>query len=236
MTEYIFPAPQTVAVPVAGSSASFAVRRVFCVGRNYADHAREMGANPDREPPFFFTKPADAVVPATGTLAYPMLTEDLHHEIEMVIAIGKEGRQIEPKDALSYIFGYSVGVDLTRRDLQAVAKKMSRPWDWAKGFDESAPVTAIRPATEIGHPGSGRIWLTVNGETRQTGDLGDMIWPVADIISQVSQAVVIKPGDLIFTGTPAGVGALKPGDKVAGGVDGIADFHFEIRKVSQTVS
>jgi len=160
-----------------------------------------------------------------------MLTEDLHHEIEMVIAIGKEGRQIEPKDALSYIFGYCVGVDLTRRDLQAVAKKMSRPWDWAKGFDESAPVTAIRSATEIGHPGSGRIWLTVNGETRQTGDLGDMIWPVADIISQVSQAVVIKPGDLIFTGTPAGVGALRPGDKVAGGVDGIADFHFEIGKV-----
>jgi fumarylpyruvate hydrolase len=231
MTEYVFSAPQTVAAPVAGSSASFAVRRVFCVGRNYADHAREMGANPDREPPFFFTKPADAVVPATGTLAYPMLTEDLHHEIEMVIAIGKEGRQIEPQNALSYVFGYCVGVDLTRRDLQAVAKKMSRPWDWAKGFDESAPVTPIRRATEIGHPGSGRIWLSVNGETRQTGDLGDMIWPVADIISHVSQAVVIKPGDLIFTGTPAGVGALKPGDKVAGGIDGIADFHFEIGNV-----
>ena len=227
MTEYVFPAPQTVAVPVAGSSA-FAVRRVFCVGRNYADHAREMGANPDREPPFFFTKPGDAVVPAAGTLAYPMLTEDLHHEIEMVIAIGKEGRQIDPQDALSYVFGYCVGVDLTRRDLQAVAKKMSRPWDWAKGFDESAPVTSIRRATEIGHPGSGAIWLSVNGETRQTGDLGDMIWPVADIVSHVSQAVVIKPGDLIFTGTPAGVGALKRGDKVAGGVDGIAEFHFEI--------
>ncbi|SOE93219.1 fumarylpyruvate hydrolase [Burkholderia sp. D7] len=228
MTEYVFPAPQTVTVPVTGSSAAFPVRRVFCVGRNYADHAREMGANPDREPPFFFTKPTGAVVPAMGTLAYPMLTEDLHHEIEMVIAIGQEGRQIDPQDALSYVFGYCVGVDLTRRDLQAVAKKMSRPWDWAKGFDESAPVTAIRRTADIGHPGNGRIWLSVNGETRQTGDLGDMIWPVADIISQVSQAVVIKPGDLIFTGTPAGVGALKPGDKVAGGVDGIAEFHFEI--------
>ena len=228
MTEYAFPPPQVVAVPITGSNASFAVRRVFCVGRNYADHAREMGANPDREPPFFFTKPADAVVPATGTLAYPLLTADLHHEIEMVIAIGKEGRQIEPQDALTHVLGYCVGVDLTRRDLQAVAKKMNRPWDWAKGFDESAPVTPIRLASEIGHPGVGRIWLSVNGETRQTGDLADMIWPVADIISQVSQAVVIKPGDLIFTGTPAGVGALKPGDKITGGVDGIADFQFEI--------
>jgi fumarylpyruvate hydrolase len=228
MTEYVFPPAQIVAVPIAGSTASFAVRRVFCVGRNYADHAREMGANPDREPPFFFTKPTDAVVPATGTLAYPLLTADLHHEIEMVIAIGKEGRQIEPQDALAHVLGYCVGVDLTRRDLQAVAKKMSRPWDWAKGFDESAPVTPIRLASEIGHLNAGRIWLTVNGETRQTGDLADMIWPVADIVSHVSQAVVIKPGDLIFTGTPAGVGALKRGDKVAGGVDGIADFHFEI--------
>jgi fumarylpyruvate hydrolase len=228
MTEYVFPPAQVVAVPITGSTASFAVRRVFCVGRNYSDHAREMGANPDREPPFFFTKPADAVVPATGTLAYPLLTADLHHEIEMVIAIGKEGRQIEPRDALTHVLGYCVGVDLTRRDLQAVAKKMSRPWDWAKGFDESAPVTPIRLASEIGHPNAGTIWLSVNGETRQTGDLADMIWPVADIISQVSQAVVIKPGDLIFTGTPAGVGALKPGDKVAGGVDGIGDFHFAI--------
>ncbi|MGV7243823.1 fumarylacetoacetate hydrolase family protein [Caballeronia sp. M23-90] len=230
MTEYVFAPSPIVAVPIAGSTASFSVRRVFCVGRNYADHAREMGANPDREPPFFFTKPTDAVVPAAGTLAYPMLTEDLHHEIEMVIAIGKAGSRIDPKDALDYVLGYSVGVDLTRRDLQAIAKKMSRPWDWAKGFDESAPVTAIHLAEKIGHPGTGRIWLSVNGATRQTGDLADMIWPVADIISHVSQAVVIKPGDLIFSGTPAGVGALKRGDKVAGGVDGVAEFEFEIGK------
>jgi fumarylpyruvate hydrolase len=228
MTEYVFPPSQVVAVPIAGSTASFPVRRVFCVGRNYADHAREMGANPDREAPFFFTKPTDAVVPADGTLAYPLLTEELHHEIEMVIAIGREGCQIEPQDALAYVLGYCVGVDLTRRDLQAVAKKMSRPWDWSKGFDQSAPVTPIRLAKDVGHPTSGAIWLSVNGETRQTGDLADMIWPVADIVSQVSQAVVLKPGDLIFTGTPAGVGALKRGDKVAGGLEGIGEFQFEI--------
>ncbi|KQR76424.1 fumarylacetoacetate hydrolase [Burkholderia sp. Leaf177] len=228
MAEYIFPPSPVVAVRIAGSTASFPVRRVFCVGRNYADHAREMGANPDREPPFFFTKPADAVVPAAGTLAYPMLTEDLHHEIEMVIAIGKEGSRIDPENALEYVLGYSVGVDLTRRDLQAIAKKMSRPWDWAKGFDESAPVTPIHLAEKHGHPGTGKIWLSVNGETRQTGDLADMIWPVADIISHVSHAVVIKPGDLIFSGTPAGVGALNRGDTVTGGVEGVAEFQFEI--------
>lgn len=228
MAEYIVPPSPVVAVPIAGSTASFPVRRVFCVGRNYADHAREMGANPDREPPFFFTKPADAVVPAAGTLAYPMLTEDLHHEIEMVIAIGKEGSRIDPENALEYVLGYSVGVDLTRRDLQAIAKKMSRPWDWAKGFDESAPVTPIHLAEKIGHPGTGKIWLSVNGETRQTGDLADMIWPVADIISHVSHAVAIKPGDLIFSGTPAGVGALNRGDTVTGGVEGVAEFQFAI--------
>ena len=230
MPEYIFAPSPVTAAPIAGSTASFPVRRVFCVGRNYADHAREMGANPDREPPFFFTKPADAVVPAAGTLAYPMLTEDLHHEIEMVIAIGKEGSRIDPKNALDYVLGYSVGVDLTRRDLQAIAKKMSRPWDWAKGFDESAPVTPIHLAEKIGHPGTGKIWLSVNGETKQAGDLADKIWPVADIISHVSHAVVIKPGDLIFSGTPAGVGALKRGDKVTGGVEGVAEFQFEIGK------
>lgn len=228
MTEYVFPAPQTVAVPVTGSNAALAVRRVFCVGRNYADHAREMGANPDREPPFFFTKPADAVVPATGTLAYPMLTDDLHHEIEMVIAIGKEGRQIEPNDALSYIFGYSVGVDLTRRDLQAVAKKMSRPWDWAKGFDESAPCTALIPAATLGHPASGAIWLSVNGEERQRGDLSDQIWAVPDVIAYLSRSVALQPGDLIFTGTPAGVGALQPGDQVSAGIDGVAQLALRI--------
>ncbi|MFM0629312.1 fumarylacetoacetate hydrolase family protein [Paraburkholderia xenovorans] len=228
MTEYSVTPPTITSVAVSGSTSRFPVRRVFCVGRNYAEHAREMGANPDRDPPFFFSKPADAVVPATGALPYPPLTSDLHHEIELVIAIGKEGKLIAREDALEFVWGYGVGVDLTRRDLQATAKKLSRPWDWAKGFDASAPVSEIKPASEAGHPSSGRIWLSVNGEVRQQGDLSEMIWPVADIISYVSQAVTMKPGDLIFSGTPAGVGALRPGDKVAGGVDGVATFSFEV--------
>ncbi|MFM0342065.1 fumarylacetoacetate hydrolase family protein [Paraburkholderia fungorum] len=228
MTEYSVTPPTITSVAVSGSTSRFPVRRVFCVGRNYADHAREMGANPDRDPPFFFSKPADAVVPASGVLPYPPLTSDLHHEIELVIAIGKEGKDITPENALDFVWGYGVGVDLTRRDLQATAKKLSRPWDWAKGFDASAPVSEIKPASEVGHPSSGRIWLSVNGEVRQQGDLSEMIWPVADIISYVSQAVTVKPGDLIFSGTPAGVGALRPGVKVAGGVDGVATFSFEV--------
>ncbi|MFM0080109.1 fumarylacetoacetate hydrolase family protein [Paraburkholderia sediminicola] len=228
MTEYSVTPPTITSVAVSGSTSRFPVRRVFCVGRNYADHAREMGANPDRDPPFFFSKPADAVVPATGVLPYPPLTSDLHHEIELVIAVGKEGKTIAPENALDFVWGYGVGVDLTRRDLQATAKKLSRPWDWAKGFDASAPVSEIKPASELGHPSCGRIWLSVNGEVRQQGDLSEMIWPVADIISYVSQAVTVKPGDLIFSGTPAGVGALRPGDKVAGGVDGVTNFSFEV--------
>ncbi|MGF6992188.1 fumarylacetoacetate hydrolase family protein [Paraburkholderia sp. GAS32] len=228
MTEYSVTPPTITSVAVSGSTSRFPVRRVFCVGRNYAEHAREMGANPDRDPPFFFSKPADAVVPATGVLPYPPLTSDLHHEIELVIALGKEGKAIAPENALDFVWGYGVGVDLTRRDLQATAKKLSRPWDWAKGFDASAPVSEIKPASELGHPSSGRIWLSVNGEVRQQGDLSEMIWPVADIISYVSQAVTVQPGDLIFSGTPAGVGALRPGDKVAGGVDGVANFSFEV--------
>ncbi|MFM0203265.1 fumarylacetoacetate hydrolase family protein [Paraburkholderia fungorum] len=228
MSEYSVTPPTITSVAVSGSTSRFPVRRVFCVGRNYADHAREMGANPDRDPPFFFSKPADAVVPASGVLPYPPLTADLHHEIELVIAIGKEGKAIAPENALEYVWGYGVGVDLTRRDLQATAKKLSRPWDWAKGFDASAPVSEIKPASGTGHPSSGRIWLSVNGEVRQQGDLSEMIWPVADIISYVSQSVTVKPGDLIFSGTPAGVAALRPGDKVTGGVDGIANFSFEV--------
>jgi len=228
MTEYVITPPTIISVAVSGSSSRFPVRRVFCVGRNYAEHAREMGANPDREPPFFFSKPADAVVPASGVLPYPPLTADLHHEIELVIAIGKEGRAISAEHALDLVWGYGVGVDLTRRDLQATAKKLSRPWDWAKGFDASAPVSDIKPVSQIGHLASGRIWLSVNGDIRQQGDLADMIWSVADIISYVSQAVVVRPGDLIFSGTPAGVAALNPGDTVTGGVDGVAEFSFEV--------
>lgn len=228
MSEYVIDAPARPSVEVEQSSARFPVRRVFCVGRNYADHAREMGADPNREPTFFFTKPADAIVPASGTVPYPPLTSDLHHEIELVIAIGRGGRSIDRADALSHVWGYAVGVDLTRRDLQAEAKKLSRPLDWAKGFDASGPVTALRPVSSTGHPAAGRIWLAVNGEVLQQGDLADMIWPVPDIVADVSRSIELKAGDLIFSGTPAGVGALQPGDRVMGGVDGVAQFEFVI--------
>lgn len=227
-TAFVIDPPAQVGVAVAGSAAHFPVRRVFCVGRNYAAHAREMGNDPDREPPFFFTKPADAVVPATGEVPYPTLTANLHHEVELVVAIGQHAHDVAPQDALSIVWGYGVGVDLTRRDLQDEAKRMSRPWDWSKGFDASAPCTALRPVSQVGHPTSGRIWLAVNGELRQQGDLQDLIWPIADVISHVSRAVALAPGDLIFTGTPAGVGALKPRDHVSGGVDGVADFAFTV--------
>lgn len=230
MTEFVIqPAPQA-SVAVAGSEARFPIRRVFCVGRNYAAHAREMGKDPDREPPFFFTKPADAVVPADGAVPYPPLTENLHHEIELVVAIGKPGTNVRPETALDLVWGYGVGVDLTRRDLQDEAKKMSRPWDWSKSFDASGPCGPLQPVSAIGHPTTGSIWLKVNGETRQQGDLTELIWPVADVIAYISEAVMLQPGDLIFTGTPAGVGALNPGDVVTGGVDGIGEIAFTIGK------
>lgn len=230
MTDFVIePAPQA-SVAVAGSPARFPIRRVFCVGRNYAAHAREMGKDPDREPPFFFTKPADAVVAAEGTVPYPPLTENLHHEIELVVAIGKGGANVSPEQALDLVWGYGVGVDLTRRDLQDVAKKMSRPWDWSKSFDASGPCGPLQPVSAIGHPSKGAIWLKVNGETRQEGDLTELIWPVADVIAYISEAVTLQPGDVIFTGTPAGVGALNPDDTVTGGVEGIGEIAFTIGK------
>lgn len=230
MTEFVIqPAPQP-SVAVAGSQARFPIRRVFCVGRNYAAHAREMGKDPDREPPFFFTKPADAVVAAEGTVPYPPLTENLHHEIELVVAIGKAGANVKPAQALDLVWGYGVGVDLTRRDLQDVAKKMSRPWDWSKSFDASGPCGPLQPASAIGHPSQGAIWLKVNGETRQQGDLTELIWPVADVIAYISESMTLQPGDLIFTGTPAGVGALNPGNAVTAGVEGVGEIAFTIGK------
>jgi len=228
MTEYVIAPPPAASVAIAGDSRRFPVRRVFCVGRNYSEHAREMGHDPDREPPFFFCKPADAVVPAEGVIAYPPLTADLHHEVELVVAIAEGGVDIAPEQALAHVWGYGVGLDLTRRDLQAQAKKQGRPWDWAKGFDESAPCTALIPASTLGHPASGAIWLTVNGEARQRGDLADQIWAVPDVIAYLSQSVALQPGDLIFTGTPAGVGALQPGDQVSAGIDGVAQFALRI--------
>ncbi|MFT4099707.1 MAG: fumarylacetoacetate hydrolase family protein [Burkholderiaceae bacterium] len=228
MTEYVLPPPPQASVAVDGSNARFAIRRVFCVGRNYAAHAREMGKDPDREPPFFFMKPADAVVPADGEVRYPPLTADLHHEIELVVAIGQGGADIGAERALEHVWGYGVGVDLTRRDLQGQAKDLGRPWEWGKAFDASAPCSPLLPASRIGHPSRGAIWLDVNGQRRQRGDLADLIWPVPEIIEHVSRSMALAPGDLIFTGTPAGVAAVQRGDRLSGGVDGVARMEFRI--------
>jgi len=198
-------------VAVAGTTSLFPVRRIFCVGRNYPEHAREMGATDLRAPPFFFSKPADAVMANGSAVPFPSRTSDLHHEIELVVALGA-GREI---------FGYAVGNDLTRRDVQSEMKKTGKPWDTAKGFDHSAPITPIAPASGIGHPARGRIWLEVNGELRQDGDIADMIWGVPEVIAELSTWFELMPGDLVFTGTPAGVGRLNPGDRVRGGVDGV---------------
>jgi fumarylpyruvate hydrolase len=218
-------------VPIAGRDSGFPVRRIFCVARNYAEHAREMGGS-GREAPFFFTKPADAVLPVaagtTGSMEYPSKTADLHHEIELVAAIGRGGRDIAAGDALSHVFGYAVGLDMTRRDLQAELKKQGRPWDVAKGFDQSAPISAIQPVAAVGHPARGAIRLEVNGVERQRGDLSDMIWSVPEIVAILSQYFALAPGDLIFTGTPAGVGAVQRGDRLFGSVAGVGDLSLTI--------
>jgi fumarylpyruvate hydrolase len=215
-------AVEAPAAEIAGSTTIFPVRRIFCVGKNYADHAREMGGDPEREPPFFFSKPADAIVAGAGDIAMPSRTANLHHEIELVVALGRGGSSIAQADALATVFGYAVGNDLTRRDLQADAKGAGRPWDMAKGFDHSAVLSPIRPVADVGHPATGRIWLSVNGAMRQDGDIADLIWPVADIIAELSTYVELKAGDLIYTGTPAGVGPIVAGDLVEGGIDGIS--------------
>lgn len=208
------------AVPVSGSDAQFPVRRIYCVGRNYAEHAREMGGNPEREPPFFFMKPADALV-TDGRMAYPSKTADLQHEIELVVALARGGRDIPAAAALDGVFGYAVGLDMTRRDIQGELKAKGRSWEMGKAFDQSAPISAIVPAIRIGHPQRGAITLAVNSQPRQHGDLSDMIWPVADIIANLSGYVTLQPGDLIFTGTPAGVGKVERGDRLEGAVEGV---------------
>jgi fumarylpyruvate hydrolase len=226
MSDHVIPAPPQAFVPVAGGG-KFPVRRSFCVGRNYADHAREMGHDPNREPPFFFMKPADALVVGGAPTPYPPATSDLHHEIELVVALGQGGSNIAPADALSHVWGYAVGLDLTRRDLQDVARKAARPWDMAKGFDASAPIGELVPAAGI-DPTHGGIALMVNGTIRQQGDLAQMIWPVADAIAYLSTLVALAPGDLIFTGTPAGVGAIVRGDMLEGSVAGIGSVRTTI--------
>ena len=220
MTAYVTAAPPQIAVPVQGGGL-FPVRRVYCVGRNYAAHAREMGSDPNREPPFFFAKPADALVTGGADTPYPPGTENLHHELELVVAIAQGGADIPAAAALSHVFGYAVGLDLTRRDVQERAKAARQPWDMAKGFDASGPIGTVVPAAAIGHPSAGRIALLVNGAARQTGDVGDMIWPVPEIIASLSRLVRLAPGDLIFTGTPDGVGPLVRGDVLRGEVDGV---------------
>jgi fumarylpyruvate hydrolase len=223
---FVFPPPAQAAVTIVGRSERFPVHRIYCVGRNYAAHAREMGKDPEREPPFFFTKPADAVVANGALLAYPARTADLHHEIELVVAIGKGGANIDATRAMEHVFGYAVGLDLTRRDLQAEAKNQGRPWDTAKGFDRSAPISALTPGTELDN--NGRIWLKVNDTLRQQGRLADMIWSVPEVIAELSTLFELAPGDLIFTGTPAGVAALQPGDRLEGGVDGLETLRISI--------
>ena len=230
---FVFSPQLPATLPVAGSNAFFPVRRVYCVGRNYADHAREMGALAQadgREPPFFFMKPGDAVVGGDGELAvaYPPLTSNLHHEVELVVALGVGGASVAVDQAKDLIFGYAVGLDLTRRDIQAKAKEKGHPWDMAKGFDQSAVAGVIQPVAQVGHPASGRIWLKVNGQTRQDGDLAAMSWKVADIIANLSTMVRLEAGDLIYTGTPAGVGPLLPGDVLEAGVDGVGTLRARI--------
>ncbi|MBL3569006.1 FAA hydrolase family protein [Rhodovulum sp. BSW8] len=220
MTAYALPLPPVPALSIDGDAARFPVRRIFCVGRNYAEHAREMGAD-DREPPFFFTKPGDALVTDDADIAYPPATADLHHEAELVVALGRGGADIAAAAALDHVWGYAAGNDLTRRDLQAEAKAARRPWDMAKGFDASAICGALRPAARIGHPARGRIACHVDGVLRQEGDLGDMIWSVPEIVSHLSRLVALAPGDLIYTGTPAGVGAIARGQTCSVEIEGV---------------
>lgn len=219
MSGFVIAPPPQAAVPVEGGGL-FPVRRIWCVGRNYAAHAREMGHD-DREPPFFFSKPADAVVPGGGDIPYPPDTADLHHEVELVLAIGLGGRDIPAATALDHVWGYAVGVDLTRRDRQAEAKSAGRPWDLAKGFDRSAPISDIRPVSGGGHVRGGRILLTIDGGARQDADIADMTWSPAEIIAALSRSVELAPGDLIFTGTPEGVGPLVRDQRVQASVGGL---------------
>ena len=223
-TNYVIDIGPRPSLPVAGSDARFPVGRIYCVGRNYAEHAREMGHDPDREPPFFFMKAANSIVANNATIDYPAVSKDVHHEIEMVVAIGKGGKNIPVESALDHVWGYAVGLDMTRRDIQGEAKKLGRPWEMGKSFDESAPTSALRPAAEIGHPAKGTITLKVNGQVKQQGDLAMQIWSVPEQIAYLSNLITLQPGDLIFSGTPAGVGPIKAGDKLEGHVDGVGDL------------
>ncbi|MGE0254711.1 MAG: fumarylacetoacetate hydrolase family protein [Alphaproteobacteria bacterium] len=225
--EYVLPPPPVVSVPVAGSDKQFAVRRIFCVGRNYLEHAKEMGSDL-REPPFYFTKPADAIVFTGATIPYPAKTKNCHYEMELVVAIGKGGRDIAQERALDHVWGYACGIDLTRRDIQGAMRDKGRPWDMGKAFDRSAPIGAIHPVAAVGHIGKGRIRLEVNGTAKQDSDLSKMIWNVPETISNLSGLIELAPGDLIYTGTPEGVGPVVSGDRMTGSIEGLSGIDIRI--------
>jgi len=230
---FVIDPPAAAVVPVVGAApgAQFPVRRVYCVGRNYVEHAKEMGFT-GREPPFFFMKPADAILPAAGDgvieMHYPSLTKSLHHEVELVVAIGKGGRDIQAADAMAHVWGYGVGIDMTRRDLQGEAKKLGRPWDIGKGFDEAAPISALVPATKWQPGPDTRITLDVNASRRQDSTIGKLIWSIPEIIEHLSSAWTLAPGDLIFTGTPEGVNAVEVGDLMTASVDGCGTLRVKM--------
>jgi fumarylpyruvate hydrolase len=228
MSDYVIDPPAAVSLPVADSEARFPVRRIFCVGRNYADHAREMGHDPDREPPFFFDKPADALIAGEAVIPFPPQTDQLEHEVELVAALGGGGRDVDPAAALGLVWGYAIGNDLTRRDIQAEAKKLGRPWTMAKGFDGSAVCGPVHSVADVGHIAAGSITLHVNGTLRQAGDISQMIWSLPEVIAALSRFVELKPGDLIYTGTPAGVGRLVPGDVVEISIAGLGRLENRI--------
>ena len=225
---YVFEPWPITSVPVAGSPAAFPVRRIFCVGRNYADHVKEMGQDPERHPPFFFSKPADAIVHSGSTIAYPTLTQELHHEIELVVAISKTANSVSVAEANDHIFGYAVGIDLTRRDLQMNAMRAGMPWDFGKSFDNSAPCGPIHQVKETGILTDTRIWLEVNGETKQDGNIRDLIWNIPELLSILSHGIILQPGDLVYTGTPAGVGSIVKGDIIKGGVGDLSPLEIKI--------
>ncbi len=228
MTDYAFDAPPPVTTRIAGSGTLLPVRRIYCVGRNYAAHAREMGSDPEREPPFFFGKPADTLLPDTEAVPFPSATAEFHHEVELVVALGGGGRDIPADDAQALIFGYGIGIDWTRRDLQAEAKAQGKPWDAAKGFDHSATLGPLHPVSAVGHPTQGRIWLSVNGALRQDADLADLIWAVPDVIAALSGLFELRAGDLIYTGTPAGVGRVLRQDRISCGIEGLGSIETVI--------
>ena len=225
---FVIPAPAVPSLPVAGTARRFPVRRVYCVGRNYAAHAIEMGHDPDREDPFFFQKNPDGLVPGGGAFPYPAATGEVHHEIELVVALASGGDGITVGEALSHVYGYAVGIDMTRRDLQAAAKRSGRPWEAAKAFEHAAPCSAVAPAAAIGHPSRGAVTLEVNGEERQRGDLAQLIWKAPEIISYLSGLFTLAAGDLVFTGTPSGVGPVMRGDRLRGRVAGVGEIEVEV--------